>query len=289
MVIYFVYVWLSDDKNNTEHKSDLEFLCTITYAELGHKVSVASCGRMNQFGIQLGHVDAKTNESFVVAEMCFGNEFGAEHLHYGRSRLVPNAPADGQVPLQNTSLREYRYDSIGHNTLGNIPDIQELHDLINEQIESDPLWQFSKTVRSFDAWERYLWNSHLLGLGYMSITAEEMSTSLATVVEDLTGRMSNRTHSRPVELYTGFLGARDLLDVVPGVKVIKVPKYVWFVARELTQGEKGIAYIVPNGEFLVESVLCQNRCEKVYCCYVHDLADHVGILKYLLGLTIDPL
>lgn len=275
----------TDDENNSEHRSDQELQCTLNYVELGREVQVPHCSESELYGLQFGHVDANTNHSFVIAEMCFVNE--TDNVLYGRSRLTRlshvNTVDVHQLPVKEVSVREYPSDDIGHNEIGDLSAVQELRDALFVKIDKDPLWTTASTVRSYDAWERYMWNAHRLGLEYLHIDARKMSAPLTAVVENLTARVAGRTQSGPVELYTGYIGELEAPEVAGG-KITKVPKYVWFVALQLADVRKAVAYIVPNGGHEVERDMCENQCnDEVFCCKLHDFAKNVKYLQSVFG------
>lgn len=285
-----------DDAKNKEQRTDNEIQCKINYAELGPEVSVSNCDLDGPyFAVQTGQVNRADNRSFVIAEGCYHNE--SDVMLFSRSMLLRNTNNSAQqLTLDQTRLYTYQPDDIGHNEIGEEPIFGTpgvLYEELNVPIERDPLsgasganateWR-SQTVRSYDAWERYLWNAHKYGLDYLTYSAESMSASLVPVVKDLRAHYGHiRSDGKALQLYTGYAGEVEVKTTTAtddDRTTVKVPKYVWFVVT--TKLSKwAVAYVVPNGVYGVEAELCANRCEgtAAHCCVVGELAKHVPVLR----------
>lgn len=184
------------------------------------------------------------------------------------------------VPRGNAQVE---YDGVSK-----VPD--ELLEELNTKIEHSELaseWATSTSttpsvaaIRSYDTWERYLWNTHKYGFEYLAYNAPKISANLAALVQHL------RVHpsaDNTVELYTGYLREYEVAGTNAAVKV---PKYVWLVAtRTNDDGKKeATVFIVPNGEYDVDEKICSKRCKQIYCCTI---GDFIGSVDVLLKIFVD--
>lgn len=281
----------TDDAERTAHRSGRALHCQLNAIKMDDDFQVAHC---QHIGVQFGHVDAVHNRSAVVVEGCCNN--ATDHIVYARSRLQ-RLSADGrQLPLERIQLRAYQPDDIGHNAidllLTEMP--SELFDALNEPIMPDTLpWSDAPAtaVRSYEAWDVFLWNAHKLGFEYLAFDAPRMSGRLESVVELLRGHVRDLGN---VEWMTGYVGETevDAAALAPAAdrQWVKVPKYVWLVVA--TGDNAAIAYVVPNGaERVDEAELCTDRCddERVHCCAVADLGRHVRVLWETFGEGVELL
>lgn len=260
------------------------------------------CNDERVYGVQLGYIqNIAFNFSHVIVEACYDNE--TDFLVYGRSRLYRTAATGGdlsQLPLSQTQLNLFRAESNRKDNnvekdeeevMGVFEVPAELIEELNSKIEYSELaseWATpSATVRSYDTWERYLWNVHKYGFEYFSYDAPRISPNLAPLVQRLRSDrlIDANDEDNSVELYTGYLDE----DEVEGRKnKEKVPKYVWLVKTRTTTTTAGtkrqaVVYIVPNGDFAVNEKLCANRCKNIYCCAIGDFVRHVDVLTKIFA------
>lgn len=282
-----------DDADNTAHRSDHTLHCQLNAVRMEDDFNVPHC---QHTALQFGHVDAVHNRSAVLVEGCCNN--ATDHIIYARSRLMRQTDDGRQLSLEQTQLRAYQPDDIGHNEidllLTEMP--VELVNALNEPITPDTLpWTepAATAVRSYEAWDVFLWNAHKLGLEYLAFAAPRLSGRLVPVVDMLRRHVREMGGLLTIDWMTGYVGETELsveTAAATGDKVVKVPKYVWLVVA--TADNAAVAYLVPNGaNGSVGAELCADRCEdeRVHCCAVTELFEHVPVLRDVFGKGVELL
>lgn len=284
-------IYLStDDTNNTVNRKHMMMDCALNNIKLNNDSEqiLPHCWATdkNNSVIQFGHVDPSNNRSFVLMESC--TEKVNNTMIYSRSSLQRQNDAGEQLALDDIQLRVNQPDDIAHNTITHLLDtmsaevIEEIKTALNEPIKPDELstaaWSSLPTdaVRSYDAWDAFLWNVHKFGIEYLAYDAPRVVPRLVPIVERLRNALKV---VGPLDLYTGYWGRVQVPSTIDEAgKMVEVPKYLWLVATNNV--DSPLVYVVPNGPISVD--LCTNLCDHpVHCCAVSDISRQVKILNTL--------